>query len=70
MAHSSPFVSRPEFQEPLGYLGELPDDWQPRALDKMGELLGKYRSLRVYLDSCVTSFSDPPFGSAASWLDA
>ncbi len=53
MAHSSPFVSKPDFQEPLGFPGVLPDDWQERALDKMGELLGKYRSLRVYLDSCV-----------------
>jgi Fe-S oxidoreductase len=53
MAHSKPFVSRPEFQEPLGFMGELPENWQALALDKFGELLGKYRSLRVYLDSCV-----------------
>jgi Fe-S oxidoreductase len=53
MAHSSPYVSKPEFQAALGFPGELPEDWQARALDKMGELLGKYRSLRVYLDSCV-----------------
>jgi Fe-S oxidoreductase len=52
-AHSSPFPAKPEFQEPLGFPGELPDDWQARAIGKMGELLGKYRSLRVYLDSCV-----------------
>ena len=36
-----------------GFPGELTEGWEGRALDKMGELLGKYRSLRVYLDSCV-----------------
>ena len=53
MAHSSPFVAKPEFQEPLGYMGELPEDWQEQAIDAMGDMLGKYRSLQVYLDSCV-----------------
>jgi Fe-S oxidoreductase len=53
MAHSAPFLSRPEFQEPLGFPGELMENWQAKALDKMGELLGRYRSLRVYLDACV-----------------
>lgn len=53
MAHSKPFVSKVEFQEPLGFPGELVEDWQGKAIDKMGELLDKYRSLRVYLDSCV-----------------
>jgi len=53
MAHSSPFKAKAEFQEALGFPGELPDDWQKQAIDKMGDLLGRYRSLRVYLDSCV-----------------
>lgn len=53
MAHSKPFVAQSKFQEPLGYPGELVDDWQDVAIAKMGELLGKYRSLQVYLDSCV-----------------
>jgi len=53
MAHSKPFVAKPEFQIPLGFPGELVDDWQEKALDKMGDLLGKHRSLRVFLDSCV-----------------
>ncbi len=53
MAHSSPFVAKPQFQEPLGFPGELVDDWQEKTIEKMGDLLGKYRSLRVYLDSCV-----------------
>ena len=53
MAHSSPFKSKPEFQEPLGFPGELADDWQEQAIAEMGEMLGKYRSLRGYLDFCV-----------------
>lgn len=53
MAHSKPFLSKPEFQEPLGFPGELVEGWQDKAIAKMGDLLGKYRSLQVYLDSCV-----------------
>ncbi|HEB58467.1 MAG TPA: (Fe-S)-binding protein [Gammaproteobacteria bacterium] len=53
MSHSKPFISKPEFQEPLGFPGELVDDWQEKAYAKMEELLGKYRSFRVYLDACV-----------------
>ena len=53
MAHSRPYVASPEHQEPLGYPGELVDNWQQVAIEKMGELLGKYRSLQVYLDACV-----------------
>ena len=53
MAHSSPFVAKPNIQEPLGFPGELLDNWKEVAIEKMGELCGKYRSLQVYLDSCV-----------------
>ena len=53
MAHSKPFVAKEEFQEALGFPGELVDNWQQVAYDKMEELTGKYRSLAVFLDSCV-----------------
>ncbi|MDH5514541.1 MAG: (Fe-S)-binding protein, partial [Gammaproteobacteria bacterium] len=53
MAHSKPFVAKDIFQEPLGFPGELVDNWQQVAYDKMEELTGKYRSLAVFLDSCV-----------------
>ena len=53
MAHSKPLVAKAQFQEPLGFPGELVDNWHDVALDKMGEILGKYRSVRVFLDSCV-----------------
>ncbi|MGF1546006.1 MAG: sulfate reduction electron transfer complex DsrMKJOP subunit DsrK [Thiotrichales bacterium] len=53
MEKSGPFVAKPDHQAPLGYPGELVENWQEKAIDKMGELLGKYRSLKVYMDSCV-----------------
>jgi Fe-S oxidoreductase len=53
MAQSRPFVAAAQHQEPLGFPGALVEDWQERAVAKMGELLGKYRSLQVYLDACV-----------------
>ena len=53
MAHSKPFVAKPVHQEPLGFPGELVDNWQDVALEKMGDLLGRYRSLQVFMDSCV-----------------
>jgi len=48
-----PYVAKPDHQAPLGFPGELVDDWHDVAIAKMGELLGKYRSFKVYLDSCV-----------------
>ena len=53
MAHSQPYVAKSDFQEPLGFPGELVDDWQDVAIKKMGELTDRYRSLQVFLDSCV-----------------
>ncbi|QKT04038.1 (Fe-S)-binding protein [Ectothiorhodospiraceae bacterium 2226] len=53
MAHSKPYVAKPDFQTPLGFPGELVENWEQVAVEKMGELVGKYRGLRVFLDSCV-----------------
>ena len=39
--------------EPLGFPGALVDDWERVAIDKLRELLGRYKSLQVYLDICV-----------------
>ncbi len=52
-AHLKPYVAAPAHQEALGFPGELVDNWQEKAIEAMGDLLGKYRSLRVFLDSCV-----------------
>lgn len=53
MAHSQPFVAKPELQKALGYPGELVENWQQVAVDKMGEIVSKHRSLQVFLDACV-----------------
>ena len=53
MGHSKPYVANEAVQTNIGFPGKLEEGWEGRAIDKMGELLGKYRSLKVYLDSCV-----------------
>jgi len=53
MEGTKPFIANEKIQADLGFPGELPEDWKERALAKMGELLKKYRSLKVYLDTCV-----------------
>ena len=56
MAHSRPHVANEKIQDALGYQGKLDEDWQvthDKAIDKFGELLGKYRSLKVFMDTCV-----------------
>jgi len=53
MAHSQPFVAKPDFQGPLGFPGELVDGWEKSAVDKLGELVKGSRALQVFLDSCV-----------------
>lgn len=53
MAESKPFVAAAAHQQPLGFPGELVDNWQEKAIAKLGELLESNRALRVYLDSCV-----------------
>ncbi|MCW8853507.1 MAG: (Fe-S)-binding protein [Gammaproteobacteria bacterium] len=65
MEHSSPYVAKPDFQEALGYEGKkvqkegedptyvLVDGWHDKAINKMGDLLDRYRGFRVFMDSCV-----------------
>ena len=53
MAHSSPFMAKEPIQTAIGFPGELVDNWEEKLLDKMDDLRGRYRSLQVYLDSCV-----------------
>ncbi|MEN8212836.1 MAG: sulfate reduction electron transfer complex DsrMKJOP subunit DsrK [Pseudomonadota bacterium] len=51
--HLAPFVAKPMHQEPLGFPAEVGDDWKQQTLGAMGDLLGKYRGLRVFMDACV-----------------
>ena len=53
MAHSSPYVAKPEHQEGVGFPGELVENWQEVAIKKLGELVDGSRALRVFLDTCV-----------------
>jgi Fe-S oxidoreductase len=53
MAHSKPYVAKPDIQQKVGFPGELIDNWKQVAIDKMGELVDNSRALRVFLDSCV-----------------
>jgi len=53
MAHSKPFVAKPAHQEGIGYPGELVDNWEEKAVLRLGELVDGNRALRVFLDSCV-----------------
>ncbi len=53
MAHSKPFVAKPEHQQALGFPGELVPDWENVAVKKLGALVSQSRALQVFLDSCV-----------------
>ncbi len=53
MSASKPYVASDKIQEAIGFPGELAPDWEAKAIAKMAELLGRYRSLKVYLDACV-----------------
>ena len=53
MSHMKSFVAGQAAQEYLGYPWELGADWKERAIERMGEVLQKYRSVRVFLDACV-----------------
>ncbi|MBK9161193.1 MAG: (Fe-S)-binding protein [Nitrosomonadales bacterium] len=53
MEGKGPYLANEKMQEALGYPGKLVDDWHDKAIAKMGELLGKFRSLQVYMDACV-----------------
>ncbi|MBK5936553.1 MAG: (Fe-S)-binding protein [Halorhodospira halophila] len=51
--HVRPHPASSDHQEALGFPGEIPEDWQERALARMETLLERNRSLRVYMDACV-----------------
>jgi len=53
MAHSKPFVAKPEHQQGIGYPGELVENWEEKAVAKLGELVKGTRALQVFLDTCV-----------------
>ena len=44
-SHLKPFVAAAPIQKAVGFPEELVENWQEKAIAKMGELLGKYRAL-------------------------
>ena len=53
LSHPQCYPAKEELQNSLGFPGELVDNWEEKAVEKLGELLEKHRSLKVYLDICV-----------------
>lgn len=53
MKGNGPYVSKKQHNEALGFPAELIDNWEQTAVEEMGNLVNKYRGLRVFLDSCV-----------------
>jgi len=53
MEHSSPFVAKPDHQESVGFPGELVDNWEQKAVAKMGDIARNNKAFKVFLDSCV-----------------
>ncbi len=53
MAHSRPYPAKPQHNESLGFPGELVDNWEEKAVTRLGELVDGSRALRTFLDSCV-----------------
>src|SRR5512146_48767 len=47
------FVANDKIQEAIGFPGTLVEDWHDRTIAKMGDMLTKYRSLKVFMDACV-----------------
>ena len=53
MSASKPYAASDKMNEALGFPGKLVENWQARAIGKMGELLEENRALQVFLDACV-----------------
>jgi Fe-S oxidoreductase len=55
MSHSAPFLSNAEFQSDMGFPGdgELIDGWEDKFKEELTDKLAKYRSLQVFMDTCV-----------------
>ncbi len=51
--HIKQHPAKPELMEKLKFPLEKPSDWKEKFILKMGEVLKKYKSVRVFLDICV-----------------
>ena len=53
MSHSKTYPASPEHQAGIGYPGELVDDWEQKAVAKLGDMVKNSKALQVFLDACV-----------------
>ena len=53
MAAVKPYVASDKINSAIGFPGQLEEGWERKAVAHLGTLTSKYRSLRVFLDSCV-----------------
>ena len=47
MSHSKPFIAKEPHQEPLGFPGELVDDWENVAIKKIAQSI-------ILINSCLS----------------
>ncbi|MBI4829855.1 MAG: (Fe-S)-binding protein [Nitrospinae bacterium] len=52
-AHYKSNPAKEDHNKFLGFPGARVENWREAAVEHMGELLGKYKSLRVFMDICV-----------------
>lgn len=48
-----PILAKPDTMKALGFLPEKTPDWKEKFLEKMAEVLEKYRSVRLFMDLCT-----------------
>ncbi len=48
-----PYIAKPELMQKVNFPPEKAPDWKEKFIQKMGEILKKYRSVKVFLDICV-----------------
>ncbi len=53
MKHSAPYIAKPVIQEGVGFPGELVDNWEDKAVEKLGDIARNNKAFKVFLDSCV-----------------
>ncbi|UCD35179.1 MAG: (Fe-S)-binding protein [Nitrospiraceae bacterium] len=51
--HIKQFIAKPELMEKVGFPPQKASDWKEQFIRKMGEVLKKYKSVKVFLDICV-----------------
>jgi Fe-S oxidoreductase len=48
-----PYIAKPELMQKVNFPPEKAPDWKEKLIQKMAEILKKYRSVKLFLDICV-----------------